>query len=145
MNLELEPEEYEDLDTSSEIIMEALNLLMTSDDEISNRKRESKNSASSFPTSRLKQGYGPEVVWTLSILADRALELMFEQAPSTTNKESRIIHNNKTKFNATSSFSKFTDCVVIGGESIDNSTFRVSDNYRIDDPDLLFEEEKDDM
>lgn len=133
MNLELEPEEYEDQNVTIDVILEALRLVTAEDDEPIDRS--SFVSSLGFPVARLKSGFGPEVVWTLSILADRAVELMLESQQL---RGVRVVYHNKSTLDSTN-YSKGGDSITIGQPFVGGGlTTRPLGNYQIDDESLLF-------
>lgn len=81
MNFELDPEDYERPDETLSAIYEAVCLLLLHEEEqdshVSARKA---MKLTGFSPNKLKQGFGPEVIYTLNILADRALEIMLANA-----------------------------------------------------------------
>lgn len=133
MNLELEPEEYEDQNATIDVILEALRLITAEDDEPVDRS--TFVDSLGFPITRLKNGFGPEVVWTLNILADRALELMLESQQF---RGIRVVYNNKSTLDS-ANYSKGGDSITIGQPFVGGGlTTRPLGNYQIDDESLLF-------
>lgn len=131
MNLELEPEEYQDPNSTIDVILEALLLLYNNGNE--KRAKSSFMSSLGFPPARLRNGFGPEVIWTLNVLADRALELSFESQPQ---KPIRILYCNKTGPGS----SKGQDSITIGQPLVGGGlTTRPLGKYQIDDESLLFD------
>lgn len=133
MNLELEPDEYNDFDSIVGIILEALRLLLTSDEEY-----KAKKDPITFPPGRLKQGYGPEVIWTMNILADRALEMMLE-SDKNPHKTTVTYHNkNQSDQNRLTSGNSITIGQPLVGGGL---TTRPLGSYQVDDTSLLFDDD----
>lgn len=129
MNFDIEPEEYQDIDLTISIIFEALKLLLTPDDSNATETARVIN----FPLGRLKQGYGPEVIYTMNIFADRALEIVSQ---SESNDKIRIIyHNKKTSSDQRQTNSNF---ITIGQPFVGGGlTTRPLGSYQIDDKSLV--------
>lgn len=135
MNLELEPEEYEDPNKTADIVLDALRLLISEGDEP--KMRGNFVGSLGFPTSRLKSNFGPEIIWTLNVLADRALELESNSQPSS--KQIRVVCNNKQNQGASRS-SKVSDFIIIGQPFVGGGlTTRPLGSYQVDDQTLLLE------
>lgn len=128
MNLELEPEEYQDVDVTISIIIEAVKLLLASEDD--------SNDPITFPSARLKRGYGPEVIWAMNILADRALEIAAES--EIRSDQIRIIYHNKGS-SETDGRRNSANSITIGQPYVGGSlTTRPLGSYQIDDSSLVF-------
>lgn len=127
MNLDLEPQEYEDLDYTIEMILEALKLLISPEN--------GPKVSIGFPPARLKQGYGPEVIWTMNILADRALELKVTNEPNLGRVEISF-HNKSTMSDSRDRLNSITiGQPVVGG----GLTTRPLGSYQVDDATLAFD------
>lgn len=138
MNLELEPEEYEDRDTTLSVIVEALRLLLTPDEEM-NAKKNSKNLIG-FSPARLKSGFGPEVVWTINILADRALELLAESGPKRSSNQ--IIYHNASADVVDPERAAVHTSITIGQPFVGGGlSTRPLGSYQVDDANLLLEDD----
>lgn len=137
MNLQLEPDEYEDPDVITSVIMEALILLLVPDDQLKTHR--DPKSIVGFPQTRLKSGYGPEVIWTLNILADRALELLADDGQL--KGTSKIVFAHRLEKVADS-----TNSITIGQPYVGGGlTTRPLGSYQIDDASLLFDDEDTEM
>jgi len=134
MNLSLSPEEYQDVDSTIDVIIEALELLLFLD---GGDDRRHKSGTIGFAPARLKQGYGPEVIWTLSVLADRALELAVEASPGIGRPQ--IIYHDKQAAGGTLSL---PNCIVIGQPLVGGGlTTRPLGSYLVDDSSLNLRDE----
>lgn len=140
MNFEIEPEEYVDPDSLISVILEALRLLVSGEDE-----REKHAPVASLPPPiRLKDGYGPEVIWTLNIFADRALELILEDDVQDTSSAVKVTYVNRTSSapshtkNKTNPQSlKENSMIIIGQPHVGGGlTTRPLGNYQVDDESL---------
>lgn len=142
MNLQLEPEEYEDPNVMIGLILEAVRLLIEPENNSETRPaggtvKSTKNGVN-FPPGRLKQGFGPEVVWTINILADRALELMYES--ESISRKSKIIYHNKSNLDLGRN-STATNSITIGQPFVGGGlTTRPLGSYQINDSSLLFDD-----
>lgn len=142
MNLELEPEEYEDPDVVVGVILEALRLLLTPDDDQFNPRAGRSGNLINFPPARLKLGFGPEVIWTMNILADRSLELLLESDSSAINRKINFIYNNKSGQEAGR---QTVNSITIGQPFVGGGlTTRPLGSYQVDDATLLFDDDEDD-
>lgn len=152
MNLEIEPEEYEDLDVVLDVVEEALRLITTTTDvgdELRQARPREERRAAIIQRSRLQRGYGPEVIWTLNILADRAIEMMLddEREPSTERADMRIRFAFKQSSGTThrGASSPSSNFITVGQPFVGGGlTTRPLGNYIIDDKSLLFNEDDDD-
>lgn len=134
MNLQLEPEEYEDPNVMLGVILEAVRLLIEPD---ARPDVKSMKNAINFPPGRLKLGFGPEVVWTINILADRALELMFET--ESINRNSTIIYHNKSNLDVGRNTA--SNSITIGQPFVGGGlTTRPLGSYQINDSSLLLDD-----
>lgn len=147
MNLELAPEDYEDIDVTINVILEALQLLLVNDEN--HPPNSTSKSPINFPPGRLKGGFGPEVIWSLNILADRALELMLEQQnhDSKVPKRPKLVYHNKNLAidNNRQINSGNSNFITIGQPFVGGGlTTRPLGSYQIDDKSLLFDDDQDD-
>lgn len=143
MNLELEPEEYQDPDLIIEVILEAIRLLLTENDGDNSKN---KGDIIRFPFGKLRSGYGPEVIWTMNILADRALELILanHEDDSPTIKPKMHFHNKSSTDQAIRSNSNLggNNFIVIGQPFVGGGlTTRPLGSYQIDDKSLLLDDD----
>jgi len=132
MNFELEPEEYEDPDIIIGIIMDAVRLLLTPE----NASGEAQDPLR-FPPGRLRHGYGPEVIWTMNVLTDRAMELQLRARSLEFVGTSMIFHDISGSVT-----SRRTDIqsISIGQPYVGGGlTTRPLGNYQVDDSTLLFD------
>lgn len=138
MNLELEPEEYEDREITLSVIVEALRLLLTPDEDIA-MKRDSSKNLIGFAPAKLRSGFGPEVIWTINILADRALEVLSE---SESKQEGTQILYHNTQAGSVDSGAATRTCITIGQPFVGGGlTTRPLGSYQVDDASLLLEED----
>ena len=149
MNLDLSPEEYQDIDATIGTIFEALKLLLSIESE---QDEKSVARVINFAPARLKQGFGPEVIWTLSILADRALELSVEAGAFNSSRVQIIFHEKQATIASVTgevqSVNKTAggqnQSITIGQPIVGGGlTTRPLGNYRIDDSSLLFDDDDD--
>lgn len=139
MNLELEPEEYEDRELTLSVIVEALKLLLTPDDDLATRGS-SKNMIG-FAPSRLGSGFGPEVIWTINILADRALEVLSETIGDERVGTEIIYHSASSGNDVNPTRSGSETSITIGQPFVGGGlTTRPLGSYQVDDSSLLFED-----
>lgn len=132
MNLELEPEEYQDIDLTISVIFEALKLLLTPDDYDGRDIRNPIN----FPPGRLKQGFGPEAIYTMNILADRALELLLD---SDKIGKVQVLYHNKSSSDQNRQTNAIS--ITIGQPFVGGGlTTRPLGSYQIDDETLVLDE-----
>lgn len=134
MNFDTDPGDYQDLDATIDVIFEALRLLLGSDELPAHDQRHL------FPPGRLKQGYGPEVIFCLNKLADRALELALEERPRLGQVE--IFYHNKHKGapNRAEQTRTSGNAIIIGQPIVGGGlTTRPLGNYQIDDSSLIFD------
>lgn len=82
-NLKLDPQDYEDPETTIRAIVEALRLILA--DVASNSDNDI-----NFAPGRLLSGYGPEVVWTLNVIADAALRVCTDLLTTTNGPNKQI-------------------------------------------------------
>lgn len=154
MNFQLEPEDYEDPNTTIDTILEAIRLLQADGNDPLGRS--AFNAWLNFPPSRLKNAsHGPEIVWIMNVLADRALELQRaeqRQRSSTTNLISsnnqsqrksslRVVYRSEQQQISTTHNTTKLDSVTIGQPLVGGGlTTRPLGTYRIDDDALLLKE-----
>lgn len=162
MNFQLEPEDYEDPNTTIETILEAIRLLQADGNEP--LPRSAFNAWLGFPPSRLKNAsYGPEIVWLMNILADRALELHKAEQRQRASTGTLISANNNNSNNTNQNQRKSSlrvvyrsdqqqtpnsngsnnklDCITIGQPLVGGGlTTRPLGTYRIDDDALVLKQ-----
>lgn len=130
MNFDADPREYHDIDSTVNVIFEALKLLLSSDEH-------PVDESNLFPVGRLKRGHGPEVIYCLNKFADRALELLIEDRPKIGQVEINYI--NKQKENREQNrgpTNSITICQPIVGGGL---TTRPLGSYQINDSSLIFD------
>lgn len=130
MNFDIVPDEYQEMDVVVNIIIEAVRILVLTEEDSKNHSRD----PLSLPVGRLKQGYGPEVIWVMNILADRALELVLETEPSIgTIKVVYYSKHNSERSNEPVTYITIGKPFVGGG-----LTTRPLGSYQVDDTSLVF-------
>lgn len=144
MNFELDPEEYGDPDSLIGIILEALRLLLGDEHDLARGV----SAARLPPPIRLKDGYGPEVIWTLNIFADRALEMLLEDGSldgtgvpklSYVNRASSAAPQDRQK--VVGQQEKESNMVIIGQPHVGGGlTTRPLGNYQVDDASLQLDD-----
>lgn len=136
MNFDIEPDEYQDIDSTIGVIAEALKLLLTNEEDSYGDSAQVIN----FPLGRLKQGYGPEVIYMLNIFADRALEM--QRDPVASSDQIQIVYHNKTS--PPDQRQTNTNYIMIGRPFVGGGlTTRPLGSYQIDDSSLLLDDHDD--
>lgn len=124
MNFEME---LEDMSSSISVVYEALRLLHDND-ELDPKFH-----------IRMEQGYGPEVVYALSCLADRALELVHEHDPQLGSSPDIRFHNKQHDQ------TRMANSITIGQPIVGGSlTTRALGKYFIEDSSLILDYQGDD-
>lgn len=138
MNLEIEPEEYQDLEVILGVVIEALRLITDDDGNNNGGKSSGESTLNWCPNqSRLRRGYGPEVVWTLSIFADRALEMILDQSTGSTPPIKQL----NLVYKQSGPMQEKQNSITIGQPFVGGGlTTRPLGNYIIDDKSLLLDE-----
>lgn len=150
MNLSLEPDNYEDLDVTLSIISEAVKLLITYIDEEGNVSSDTNDIG--FSLGRLKQGFGPEVLFVLNVLSDRAIELMSDgHLASFKNDENneeideiiKFVQSGNVNNNQTNKSQQANSFITIGQPIVDTVggglTSRPLGSYELIDESLSFD------
>lgn len=130
MNFDIVPDEYQEMDIVVNIIADAVRILVSTEEDSKNNSRDPIN----LPVGRLKQGYGPEVIWVMNILADRALELVLETEPSI--GAIKVLYCNKQNLDRPG---EPVTSITIGKPFVGGGlTTRPLGSYQVDDTSLLF-------
>ena len=129
MNFDVDPRDYQDLDSTIGVIYEAMKLLLVADsDDTANQ------AGNLFPSGRLKQGFGPEVIFCLNKFADRALELVVESDQKI--GPANVSYQSKQK--SSRDQARQTNSIIIGQPIVGGGlTTRPLGNYQIDDSSLI--------
>lgn len=133
MNFDLEPEEYGDPDVLIGVILEALRVLLSEDDS-------QRQPSVVLPAPvRLRSGHGPEVIWTMNIFADRAIELMLD-GDANSSMISKVIYMSKANSESSRQKSEL-NMIVIGQPFVGGGlTTRPLGNYQVDDKALQMDD-----
>lgn len=131
MNFDTDPRDYQDLDSTVSVIYEAMKLLLVTDGD---DKASQAVDLNLFPLGRLKQGFGPEVIFCLNKFADRALELVVDGDRRIGPAD--ISYQNKQKSNRDQG--RQPNSIIIGQPIVGGGlTTRPLGNYQIDDSSLI--------